>query len=90
MEMPCDFFNEGSIVEYVKNKKLSYTWKWKDIPDFAETKVTWELEPINDKKTRLTLTHSGFTGKESSMVSMKGHNDGWTFYLNHLKLYCGS
>lgn len=88
MKMPCDFFNEGQIVEFVENKKLAYTWKWKDVPGFAETIVTWDLEQIGANKTRLTLTHTGFTGKEPDFVSMKGHDEGWLFYLDHLKSYC--
>lgn len=88
MEIPNDFFNEGKIIEFVKNKKLVYTWKWKDVPDFVETVVSWDLEQIGANKTKLTLTHSGFTGKEPDMLGVKGHNEGWTFYLGHLVSYC--
>lgn len=41
-----DSFNEGKILEFVPNKKLAYTWRWTDIPDFPETIVTWELEQL--------------------------------------------
>jgi uncharacterized protein YndB with AHSA1/START domain len=71
-----DSFNEGKILEFVKNKKLVYTWQWKDTPDFLETIVTWELEQLDKNKTRVTLTHSGFTGKELGQKSAKDHDEG--------------
>ena len=64
MEVSMDFFNEGTVVEFIKNKKLVYTWKWRGVSNLTETLVTWDLEPISINKTRLTLTHTGFTGKE--------------------------
>ncbi len=78
-----DSFNEGRILEFVPNKKLVYTWQWTDVADFAETIVTWELEQVGNK-TRLTLTHSGFTGKEPSNKSAKDHDEGWSIHLNEL------
>jgi uncharacterized protein YndB with AHSA1/START domain len=79
-----DSFNEGRILEFVQNKKLVYTWKWTDVPDFPETVVTWELERVGKDKTRLTLIHSGFTGKEPSNKSAKDHDEGWSLHLNEL------
>jgi uncharacterized protein YndB with AHSA1/START domain len=49
MKMDRDFFNEGRVLEFVPNKKLVYTWQWKDMPDFPETIVTWELEEVRTK-----------------------------------------
>lgn len=88
MEVPMDFFNEGTVVEFIKNKKLVYTWKWRGVPNLTETLVTWDLEPISINKTRLTLTHTGFTGKEPDMMGIKEHTMGWTFYLDKLVSYC--
>jgi len=88
MKMDRDFLNEGRVVEYVENKKLAYTWQWKDVPDFPETVVTWELEQLSKTKTRVTLTHSGFSGKEEGPASIKEHNEGWSFFLNELVSYC--
>ncbi|MGI0062466.1 MAG: SRPBCC family protein, partial [Nitrosotalea sp.] len=87
-EMDSDFVSEGRILEFVQNKKLAYTWQWNSIPDFPETIVTWELEQIGENKTRLTLTHSGFTGKEEGKLGLKGHDEGWSFFLNELSSYC--
>ncbi|NHH98716.1 hypothetical protein DYY66_1618 [Candidatus Nitrosotalea sp. FS] len=80
-------FNEGKILEFVPNKKLAYTWKWVDTPNFPETIVTWELEQMGPNKTRLKLTHSGFTGKEPSNKSFQDHNEGWSMHLNLLAEY---
>ncbi len=79
-----DKVNEGRVLEFVKNKKLSYTWQHMDVPDFPETVVTWELEEISKNKTRLTLTHTGFTNKNQ----VKEHFEGWSFFLNELATYC--
>jgi len=83
-----DSFNEGRILEFESNKKLVYTWKWAGVPDFPETIVTWELEQIGKNKTKLTLTHKGFSGKEPERMSFNRHDQGWTFTLNDLVSYC--
>jgi uncharacterized protein YndB with AHSA1/START domain len=41
-----DYIMEGTIKEFVRNKKLSYSWKYRDTPDFPETTVVWELVEI--------------------------------------------
>jgi uncharacterized protein YndB with AHSA1/START domain len=32
-----DYIMEGTIKEFIPNKKLSYIWKYRDTPDFPET-----------------------------------------------------
>jgi uncharacterized protein YndB with AHSA1/START domain len=59
---------EGTIKEFIRNRKLSYTWKYRDTPDFPETTVVWELVEIAPGKTRVELTHSGFTGEEKGVT----------------------
>lgn len=87
MKLDMDFINEGKVLEIIQNKKLVYTWQWQAFSDFPQTIVTWELEQVNNK-TRLTLTHSGFTGKEEGPASLEEHNKGWSFFLNGLTSYC--
>jgi uncharacterized protein YndB with AHSA1/START domain len=55
-------------VKIVPNKELSYTWKHKDIPDFPETIVSWQLERLDENKTKLSLTHTGFTDKDKKRI----------------------
>jgi uncharacterized protein YndB with AHSA1/START domain len=87
MKMDMDFINEGKILEIVPNKKLVHTWKWNQFSESPETIVTWDLEPISNVKTRLTLRHTGFTGKEKGPSSLEEHAKGWLFFLNELILY---
>jgi uncharacterized protein YndB with AHSA1/START domain len=87
-KMDQDSFTEGKVLEFVPNKKLAYTWQHKKVPDFPETVVTWELEQVSKNKTRVTLTHSGFTGKEAIQKSAKEHNQGWSYFLGELASYC--
>jgi uncharacterized protein YndB with AHSA1/START domain len=81
-----DFFPEGEIVEFVPNKKLSYTWIPSDIADFPRTIVAWSLEKIGQNKTRVTMTHSGFTGKPHELYQEHGY--GWDYFANRLLEYC--
>ena len=85
-----DYLMEGTIVEYVPNKRLSYIWKFDDTPDFPETMVTWDLEEINSSKTRVRLSHIGFTGKEKGNFSLESHKQGWSDALDKLVKYCES
>lgn len=83
-----DKSSKGRVLDLVKNKKLAYTWQAEGVRDFPETVVTWKLESLSDNRTRVTLTHSGFTGKEPSSVSFEGHNQGWSFFIEELVKYC--
>lgn len=78
----------GRVLDLVKNKKLAYTWQSEGVPNFPETVVTWELESLGESRTKVTLTHTGFTGKEPSDVSYEGHNKGWSFFIEELVKYC--
>jgi uncharacterized protein YndB with AHSA1/START domain len=79
-----DYFPEGTITEFIPNKRLSYSWHEPNIPDFPNTVVTWELERIKNNKTRLNLLHTGFKADETA----KKHNEGWSHFLTELKKYC--
>ena len=79
-----DHFLQGTIIEFVPNKKISYTWENPDIPDFPKTVVTWKLEKIDNNRTKLDLLHSGF--KPDKMI--KEHDEGWTYFLTKLEKYC--
>jgi uncharacterized protein YndB with AHSA1/START domain len=79
-----DFFPEGTIIEFIPNKKVSYTWHEPNTRDFPRTIIAWELEEIADNKTRVKLSHTGFEpGK-----LYKQHDEGWSYYLNRLQNYC--
>ena len=74
---------EGTIVKFIPNKKVSYTWRQTNTPDFPNTVVTWELEEIAHNKTRVKLLHTGFEpGK------LFKHDEGWSYFLDRLQSYC--
>ena len=83
-----DHSAEGTVKEFIPNKKVSYTWQLNDTPGFPETTVTWELEEIDGNKTRVELVHSGFTGKEEGKLSFTEHDKGWSYFLGRLQKYC--
>ena len=78
-----DFFPEGNIIEFIPNKKVSYTWEEPNIPDFPRTVVTWELEEIENNKTRVKLLHTGF-----EVGKLFKHDEGWSYFLGRLRKYC--
>jgi uncharacterized protein YndB with AHSA1/START domain len=87
-ELDGDYSPEGTVKEFIPNKKVSYTWQLKGTPEFPETTVTWELEEIEANKTRVELVHSGFTGKEEGKLSFTEHDKGWSYFLDRLAKHC--
>lgn len=79
-----DYFPEGTVVEFMPNKRISYTYREPNISNFPNTVVTWELEKIENDKTRLKLSHTGFKADEIA----KKHDEGWSHFLNELTKHC--
>ncbi|MDW0282999.1 MAG: hypothetical protein QN720_10890 [Nitrososphaeraceae archaeon] len=48
--MDRDYIVEGSIIEFIPNKKISYTWQYKDIPEFPETILSWKREEVEQNE----------------------------------------
>lgn len=74
---------QGTVLEMVPGKKLSYSWKGDLVPDFPDTIVTWTLEPVERNKTQVTLVHSGLKGKLA-----EEHDKGWTYFIGRLVQHC--
>jgi uncharacterized protein YndB with AHSA1/START domain len=75
-----DFVVEGKIMEFIPNRKLSYTWKPVDDESYPDSLVSWTLEDISENKTKLTLDHTGLDGaKDASHL-----DEGWSYFLNKL------
>jgi uncharacterized protein YndB with AHSA1/START domain len=83
-QLDRDKFTEGTVIEFIPNKKISYTWETSHDPDFPRTIVTWELEKIDNDKTNLKLLHKGFKADEK----VKGYDEGWSYFLNELIKHC--
>ena len=73
------------VIKIIPNKELSYTWQHKDIPDFPETIVSWKLERLDEDKTKLILTHTGFTDKDKQEYN--SHSEGWSWFITRLQNY---
>jgi uncharacterized protein YndB with AHSA1/START domain/predicted enzyme related to lactoylglutathione lyase len=73
----------GTIREYDRPARLSYTWQWEDddgLPEAAETLLTLDFHD-RDGKTELVLTHENFASEET-----RGrHSSGWTSALEQLE-----
>jgi uncharacterized protein YndB with AHSA1/START domain len=79
-----DYFPEGTVIEFMPNKRISYTYREPNIANFPNTVVTWDLEKIENDKTKLKLSHTGFKPGEIA----KRHNEGWSHFLNELTKFC--
>ena len=56
-----------------------------DIPNFPETIVSWQLERLDENKTKLILTHTGFTDKDKNEYD--SHTEGWSWFMLRLQNY---
>jgi uncharacterized protein YndB with AHSA1/START domain len=77
------------VLEAVKEKKLSYTWRYDEFPE-AETIVTWELFPEENNTTLVRITHIGLEQfpQDNKNFRKESFNEGWSFILgNNLKDY---
>jgi hypothetical protein len=61
-----------------------YTYREPNITSFPNTIVTWELEKIEEDRTRLKLSHTGFIPGEI----FRKHDEGWSHFLVELTKYC--
>ena len=77
---------EGKITELEENRKLVYTWGHSNTPESPITQVTWILEEIETRKTRVTITHTGFLDE----ISMKPYNEQWDWLAERLNAFAES
>ncbi len=71
----------GVIREFVKNRRLVYTWAWHTTPE-RESLVTVEFNP-DGEGTILTLTHEQFFDE----AARDRHQFGWTGALDKLEAF---
>jgi len=75
------------IISVELNKKLSYTWNYRDFP--AETIVTFELFE-EGSQTKVRLTHEGLEKipEKYKDASKENHREGWNHIIgSSLKEY---
>jgi uncharacterized protein YndB with AHSA1/START domain len=82
----------GKIVELVPGKKVVYTWVASMRSDRAPARmddapaalVTWSLEELSGRKTRVTLVQKGLDER-----FRQDGESGWEHFLAMLKKHCG-
>jgi len=74
----------GSYLEFVRDRKLVFTWRWITLPE-RQSQVTVTLEPDGKNATLLTLLHE----KLFDEAAKTGHTRGWTQSLNKLEALFG-
>lgn len=73
------FTHVCKITDVVTNKKLAYSWQYKDYEGYSE--VIFELFE-EGLQTRVKLTHTGInTFPESEDIKMENFAEGWTFTI---------
>lgn len=76
---------EGQVLEAEAPRKLvhSYHSLWPPLDQDAPTRVTWELEPISQQVTKLTVVHEGFEGETATYQGLQ--SGGWAWIISNLK-----
>ncbi len=71
--------HDGEYLRLDRPRVIEFTWISPGT-ELKRTVVTIELRPVGKEETELTLTHTGFTSKESA----DNHKQGWTSIVNTL------
>ncbi len=80
LESPNAMVAEGTVVETVPGRKVSFTWGWNGHPGVPPGSTLVEIELIPDgDATLVRLTHSKLGSDERPI-----HRRGWTHYLARL------
>lgn len=70
------------ITEVVPNKKIQYSWTYENIEGYSL--VTFELFDIENRQTKLVLTHSGLESfpQDNPDFASESFNKGWNHIIN--------
>jgi uncharacterized protein YndB with AHSA1/START domain len=71
----------GEIIDVVPGHSLTYSWGWGQTPAEQRTRVTWDLDPLTDGGTLLTLTHGGWAEAGLAAVDRDAHEEYWEQYV---------
>lgn len=83
-------FGEGSVVEgrvvsVDEGRSFSHSWAWEDAGPGEETIVTWIVEPLDHRGSRITLVHDGWTSADADEAMRDDHEAYWSGYLDDLR-----
>jgi uncharacterized protein YndB with AHSA1/START domain len=76
---------EGEVVEADEPRRLVHTWHMlydAELRDDPPSRVTWEIEPMEDGVCKLTVVHGGFDAETPTYREVAG---GWNWVLDGLK-----
>jgi uncharacterized protein YndB with AHSA1/START domain len=76
------YLHQCKVTEVIENKKISYTWKYRDHQ--GNSLVTFELFPEGSNKTRLKLTHAGletFPSTTNKDFGKESFATGWEHFI---------
>ncbi|HLZ27641.1 MAG TPA: SRPBCC domain-containing protein [Chloroflexota bacterium] len=76
---------DGEVLEVDPPHTLVTTWSFRKSPDLRDdppSRVTWEIEPMEDATCRLTVVHDDFPGETRTFQSVRS---GWPLVLSSLK-----
>lgn len=80
LESPNAMVAQGTVVEAIRDQKVSFTWGWQDHPSVPPGSTLVEIELIPDGDgTLVRLTHSQLGPDEQPI-----HYRGWMHYLERL------
>jgi uncharacterized protein YndB with AHSA1/START domain/DNA-binding transcriptional ArsR family regulator len=76
---------EGEVLESDPPRRLSHTYRslWGPLADDAPSRVTWELEAVQNGVTKLTVVHDDFEGETATYKGLA--EGGYAWILNNLK-----
>lgn len=76
---------EGKVLlsEAPKTLVHSYRSLWPPLDQDAPTKVTWELEPVSQAVTKVTVVHEDFEGETATYHGLQ--SGGWAWIISNLK-----
>ncbi len=74
----------GKITEFVRGKRIAFTWQWPGMEKLGVTKLKLSVEP-KDGGTVLRFTHSGFSKRGAWVDLYEGAIRGWTYFMMNLK-----
>ena len=74
----------GTVVEFVRGKRMTLTWQWPGMEKLGVTKLTLAVRP-KEHGTVLTFTHTGFGDRGPWVDLYEGAIRGWTYFMMNLK-----
>jgi uncharacterized protein YndB with AHSA1/START domain len=82
----AEVWNDGEVLECDPPKRLVHTWTSMYDPEAAKepaSRVTWEIEPVENGVCLLTMTHDRLERSPLTAVRVSGR--GWMHVLSGLK-----